>query len=150
MRREAGKGVFVDGSQNADDFNIHACEQHGRRADQSVMRSGKAKYAMSAAGTAGAADRQVRCPLAAVQTEFKSRLALARLRREVKSAECDQQALRGDGVSGDDADQRPPKSLRLYAKSEHATAHQSVLIMRRAGKKSTAPPRQVGRMRIKA
>jgi hypothetical protein len=118
MGGKAGEVVFVDGPQDVNDFSICPCEQQGWRADQCVMRSGKAEDAMGAAGMTGDAVRLIRGVLAAMQAQLKSRLTLARLRREVKSAEYDQQALGGNGIGDDDADQRSPEPPRLTAKSQ--------------------------------
>jgi hypothetical protein len=45
--------MFVRRRRNVDGFSGHAVRQEARRADQRVMRSGKAKYAMTAAGMTG-------------------------------------------------------------------------------------------------
>jgi hypothetical protein len=75
------------------------------------MRFGKTEYAMRAPGMTGIAGREVGCALAAVETKLDGRRAFAGLRRERKSAERNQQALRGDGIRDDDADQRSPPTL---------------------------------------
>jgi hypothetical protein len=116
MRGKAGEGVFVDGPQDVNNFSIHAREQDGRRAGQCVMRSDKTEYAMGAGGMPGGGIvRPIGRALAVMQTEFESQLAAARLRRQVKSAEYDQQALRGDGIGDQDADQRSQQTLWFHA-----------------------------------
>jgi hypothetical protein len=72
MGGKAREVVFVDGPQDVNDFSIRPCEQQGWRADQCVMRSGKAEYAMGAAGMTGDAIRLVRGVLAAMQAQLKS------------------------------------------------------------------------------
>ena len=75
---------------------------------------------MRAPGMTGIASREVGCALAAVETKLDGRRAFAGLRRERKSAERNQQALRGDGIRDDDADQRSQEPLGLDVQSEYA------------------------------
>lgn len=97
--------MFIGDPRRVDNSGIQTHEHEGRRTDHRVMRSGKAEYAVGAAGTAGISDRQVGGTLAGVQAELEARLKLfcLCLRREIKTAKRDQQALGGDGVGRDDA-----------------------------------------------
>ena len=85
---------------------------------------------MAAAGVIGRTGRYVRRALGVVKTELEARRALTGMGRERKPAKRDQQALRGDGIGDDDADQRSPDAPRLYAAPEHAAAPKQGLIMR--------------------
>ena len=103
-----------------DSFNMHAVEGDGRRPDCRMMRSGKAEDAMGAVGMVGIAGRQFRRVLGIVQTKLESRRVIADICRKGEVAKCDQQALRGDRIGDDDADQRSQEPLGLDAQSEYA------------------------------
>jgi hypothetical protein len=87
------------------------------------MRSGKTEYAMGAAVMTGVAGRQVRRALGVVETKLESRSALTGTGRERKAAKRNQQALRGNGIGDDDADNRSPQTPGPHRASEHAAAH---------------------------
>ena len=55
-----------------------------------LMRSGKTKYAMAAAGMTGDTGRQVRGTLAVVQTKLESRRARIGTSRQAETAKCNQ------------------------------------------------------------
>jgi hypothetical protein len=103
-----------------DSFNMHAMEGDGRRPDCRMMRSGKAEDAMGVAGMIGIAGRQLRRVLGIVQTKLESRRVIADICRKGEAAKCDQQALRGDRIGDDDADQRSQEPLEVDARSEYA------------------------------
>ena len=103
-----------------DSFNMHAVEGDGRRLDCRMMRSCKAEDAMGAVGMVGIAGRQLRRVLGIVQTKLESRRVIADICRKGEAAKCDQQALRGDRIGDDDADQRSQEPLGLDAQSEYA------------------------------
>jgi hypothetical protein len=128
--------VLIGRPRRFDDVAIHALEDDGWRPDHRVMRSGKTEDAMCAAGMIGIAGRQVRCGLAVMKTKLESRHVLVGLRRQREAAKHDQQALRGDGVGNDQADQGPPEPLGLHGKFEHAAAHNHNLILRTVKPKS--------------
>jgi hypothetical protein len=86
------------------------------------MRSGKTEDAMAAAGLGGAVDGLGGRVLCVVETKLETGRARVGLRGQTKSAECDQQALRGDSIGDDNADHRSPKSPRPYIQPEHAAA----------------------------
>ena len=119
MGANARQAMFVGRLGRVDDCNVSAVKQNERRPDQRVMRSGKTKDAMAARETIGSAGRCIRRALRAVETNLEPRGASIGVRREGKSAECDQQTLRGDCISDHDANQRPPKLLGPYAKFAH-------------------------------
>jgi len=129
MRGKTGDGVSIRDPGDIDNAGTHTRERDRRRPYDGVVRSGKAKDAVSAAGLAGYADRQIGGALAAMQAEFKAGLNLARLRREIKSAQYDEQALCSNGVSGDDADQRPPQAPGFYAETEQVPPSSTTAIM---------------------
>jgi len=102
-----------------------------------MMRSDKAKYAMGAAGVVSVARRQFRRALAVMKTQLESKCAVSRVCRERKSAERDQQALRGDGIRDDNADQRAQKAPGYVVPPEHTASHKSHSNTRPAGQKAT-------------
>lgn len=53
-----------------------------------------------------------------VETQLESRRVFVGFRGERKPAEWDQQALGGDGIGDDNADQRPPEAPAPYTKFE--------------------------------
>jgi hypothetical protein len=108
-------------------FKMYAAEGDGRCSDCHMMRSGKAEYAMGAAGMVVIAGRQFRRVLGIVQTELESRRLFADISRKGEAAKCDQQALRGDRIGDNDADQRSQKPLGLDGQSEYA-AHGNATI----------------------
>lgn len=108
MGRKAGRETPIGGIKDIDKLDIHALKQKGRRPNDRMMRSGEAKDAMVARRVVWGAGRQVRSALGIMETEFKSRRVIACLRGKRKSAEYDQQALRGNGIGDEDAGQRPP------------------------------------------
>jgi len=103
-----------------DSFSKHAVEGDGRRPDCRMMRSGKTEDAMGVAGMIGIAGRQLRRVLGIVQTQLESRRVIANICRKREAAKCDQQALRGDRIGDDDADQRSQEPFGLDARSEYA------------------------------
>jgi hypothetical protein len=118
---KAGKVLPIRHPRGIDSFNMHAVEGDGRRRDRRMMRSGKAEDAMGVAGMIGIAGRQLRRLLGIVQTKLESRRVIADICRKGEAAKCDQQALRGDRIGDDDADQRSQEPLGLDAQSEYAT-----------------------------
>jgi hypothetical protein len=78
------------------------------------MRPGEAKYTMAATGMIGISGRQVRRILGIMETKLESRRASAGFGGECESAESDQQALGGDSIGKNDANQRAPETPRLY------------------------------------
>ena len=127
--RKAGEVLPIRHPRGIDSFNVHAVEGDGRRPDHRMMRSGKAEDAMGAAGMVGIAGRQLRRVLGIVQTKLESRRVIADICRKGEAAKCDQQALRGDRIGDDDADQRSQEPLGLDAQSEYA-AHANALSIR--------------------
>jgi hypothetical protein len=75
------------------------------------MRSGETEYAMGAPSAIRTASWQDRRILAVVQTKLERRRAVIGLCGEGKSANGDQQALRRDGISGNQADDRSPEAF---------------------------------------
>jgi len=110
--------VLIGDPRGVDHGNVHTRKQHGRRPDQRVMRSGKAEYAVTATGMVGGLGRRCRYALGIVEAKLETRHGQIGMRGKRKSAERDQQGLRGNGIDDDAADQRSPELL--YAKSEHA------------------------------
>ena len=72
-------------------------EGGGRGADHRMVRSGKAKGTMSAAGMVGKFGRRRRT-IGIVRAQFESWFALVGPRRQRESAERDNQGLHGNGV----------------------------------------------------
>jgi hypothetical protein len=91
-----------------------AVEDGRRAAEHCILRSGKAENAVRAAGKIGLIGRQVRCAGRIMQAELERRRVLARVCRQSKAGERDQEALDRDRIGDDDAQQRPPKT-RPYA-----------------------------------
>ena len=75
---------------------------------------------MGVAGMIWIAGRQLRRVLGIVQTKLESRRVIADICRKGEAAKCDQQALRGDRIGDDDADQRSQEPFGLDARSEYA------------------------------
>jgi hypothetical protein len=123
--RSVRRRAFIANRHDDGNFEVDAMEQAGCRADDSVMRSGEAEYAMLGAGLVGIACRQLLGVfanlLAIVEANLERGRAVMSLRWNRQSAERDQQALCGDRVGCDDADQRAPSTS--CAKSETSRAH---------------------------
>lgn len=100
--------------------NVQAFKQNRRRADHRVVRSGKAEDAMIAAGMIGCLGRQGGRVLRVVQAQLESGCCAVRLRDKLETADRDQQTLRGNGISNDDADERSPEPPLIHAEPEHA------------------------------
>jgi len=98
-------------------LNMHTVEGDRRRPDCRMMRSGKAEDAVRGAGMVGMAGRQSWRVPGIVQTKLESRRVIC---TNVEATDCDQQALRGDGICDDDAGQRSQEPLGLGAQSEYA------------------------------
>ncbi len=118
--RKAGEVLPVRQPRGINRLNMHAVEGDRRRPDCRVMRSGKAEDAVRGAGMVGIAGRQSRRVLGIVQTKLESWHVSANIFTNVEATNCDQQALRGDGICDDDAGQRSQEPLGLGAQSEHA------------------------------
>ncbi|MDR3420167.1 MAG: hypothetical protein P4L80_02815 [Xanthobacteraceae bacterium] len=83
-----------------------------------MMRSGKAEYAVAATEMPGDTGRRGGRALGIVEAKLETRRGGIGAGGEGKSADDDQQALRGDGIGDGNADQRPPEFF--YATLEHA------------------------------
>lgn len=138
MSAKARNGTPIGGPRNADHFNIRAVEDHRSSADNRVMRSGKAEYAMSAAGVVGIAGRQFRVAPAVMEAQLESGGAVRRVRRKRKSAERDQQALRGDSICDKNTDKWAQQAPGNFAPNEHPASHENDPNIRRAGLKATS------------
>ena len=79
----------------------------------------------------------VRGTLAVVETKLESWRAGIGTRRQGKSAECDQQALGGDGIGDNDADQRSPEALGPPARVVHSTPTTPAQLLKLPNRKST-------------
>ncbi len=124
--------MFIGHPRNGYAYNVDAVKQDGRRPDQCLMRSGETKYAMTAAGITWSVGRNVRGTLAVVETKLESWRAGIGTRRHCKSAERYQQALGGDGIGDNDADQRSPEALGPPARFVHSTPTTPVAIIKTA------------------
>ena len=125
--RKAGKALTIRHPRGIDILNIHTMEDAVRRHDRRVMRSCKAEDAMGAAGMVGIAGRQLRRVRGIVQTKLEGRRVIANICRKGEPTKRDKQALRGDRIGDDDADQRSQEPLGLDAQSEYA-AHANATI----------------------
>jgi hypothetical protein len=119
----------VDKRQGRFDCRYHNAISNRRRvAGDTVMRTSEAENAVRAANTIRDAGRLLRGALAIVQTKCKCRSAVACLGWRRKAADRDQQALGGNGIRNDDAEQRPPHSL--VASFQHCPPRSRSSIMR--------------------
>ena len=100
------------------DADADARQQDRRRSDHPMMRAGKAENAVATAGMALSIGRRRRA-LRIVDAKLEGRRAIS-VSDRLEAADRDQQALRGNGISDDDTDQRSPKSPGIGARSEHA------------------------------
>jgi len=107
MWRQAGKALIVSRRQRVSYHSDEAAKQNRLRADDGNMRAGEAEQTMRAPGVRGIAVRQFSCALVLVVTENDCGRCLIGVRWEGKSAERNQEALRGHGIGDDDADERP-------------------------------------------
>jgi hypothetical protein len=102
--------------------HANAHRSNDRRSDHRVMRPSEAEDAVIAAGIRPVHGRYRRA-LRIMRAQDERRGAGIGMREGGESAERDEQALRGNGVGGDNGDQRSPKSSRSYAQSKHHAAH---------------------------
>jgi len=123
---KAGQVVVVARPRGIDRCEIDPLKYDWARRDNSMMRRAKAEYAMCALGMLGIADRQFGYILDIVLAKLESRHAGPGIRGKGKAAKRDQQALSRDRVRRNDANQRPPKALRHYAKSRRVIVHETM------------------------
>jgi hypothetical protein len=100
-----------------------ARRSNDRASDHRMMRAGETEDAVIAAGISGRVRGLRRRALGIMRAQDERRRAGIGVRKGGKSAERDEQALRGNGIGDDNGDQRPPRSSRSYAKSKHHAAH---------------------------
>jgi hypothetical protein len=131
---KAGSRAPISGPRNVANFNIRAVENNRNCTDDRVMRSGKTEYAMGARGMIGAGRKRGRA-LSVMETKLDSKRAFSRVRRERKSAEHDQQALRGHRIGNDNANQRPQQAPQFWVEPEYASLHNGNSITRAVGQK---------------
>ena len=93
------------------------------------MQSSRTANAITAAGMTGPG-RQTRFALDIVETHREGRGFCIDVRGECKSAQCDQEGLRSNGIGDEDTDKRSPGPLGPHAKFEHVVVRQRPRIMR--------------------
>jgi hypothetical protein len=93
------------------------------------MQSSRTANAITAAGMTGPG-RQTRFALDIVETHREGRWFCIDVRGECKSAQCDQEGLRSNGIGDEDTDKRSPGPLGPHAKFEHVAVRQRPRIMR--------------------
>jgi len=136
---KAGQAVVVARPRGIDRFEIDPLKYEEARRDNSMMRRAEAEYAICALGMLGTADRQFRHVLDVVLAELESRRNVSSIRGQGEAAKRDHQALSSHRIRDDDANQRPPKAFRHYAKSRRVIAHE-IMTLNPEGSQIESPP----------